>query len=59
MTRTTIQIFVHEIYSTTPKNNYTSNQTDVYHNDNIWSLDLYDLKDYGPKKIGVIDMFSW
>ena len=26
--------------------NYVTNKTDVYHIDDIWSLDLLDLKDY-------------
>ena len=28
---------------------YPTNKTDVYHIDDIWSLDILDLKDYGPK----------
>ena len=29
--------------------NFATNKTDVYHVDDIWSLDKLDLKDYGPE----------
>ena len=32
--------------------NYTTDKTDVYHIDNIWSLDILDLKDYGEDNNG-------
>ena len=48
MTQKNIKIFINEIYSKGPKNNYATNKTDVYHIDDIWSLDILDLKDYGP-----------
>ena len=42
-----------------------TNKTDVYHIDDIWSLDILDLKDYGPENnrgyryiLVVIDNFS-
>ena len=45
--------------------NYVTNKTDVYHIDDIWSLDTLDLKDYGPENnrgyryvLVVIDNFS-
>ena len=44
-----IKIFIDEIYSKGPKKNYATNKTDVYHIDDIWSLDILDLKDYGPE----------
>ena len=50
MTQKTIKIFINEFYSKPPKNNYPTNETDVYHIDDIddiWSLDTLDLKDYG------------
>ena len=47
MTQKNIKIFINEIYSKPPKKNYITNKTDVYHIDNIWSLDILDLKDYG------------
>ena len=28
---------------------YATNKTDVYYIDDIWSLDILDLKDYGPE----------
>ena len=28
---------------------YATNKTDVYHIDDVWSLDILDLKDYGPE----------
>ena len=49
MTQKNIKIFINEIYSKPPKKNYATNKTDVYYIDDIWSLDILDLKDYGPK----------
>ena len=49
MTQKNIQKFINEIYSKPPKNNYTTNKTDDYHIDDIWSLDILDLRDYGPE----------
>ena len=45
-----IKIFINEIYSKPPKKNYFTNKTDVYHIDDIWSLDILDLEDYGSEK---------
>ena len=47
MTQKNIKIFINEIYSKAPKKNYVTNKTDVYFIDDIWSLDILDLKDYG------------
>ena len=65
MTQKNIKIFINEIYSKPPKRNYASNKTDVYYIDDIWSLDILDLKDYGPENnrgyryvLVVIDNFS-
>ena len=65
MTQRNIKIFVNEIYSKPPIKNYATNKTDVYHFDDIWSLDILDLKDYGPKNnrryryvLVIIDHFS-
>ena len=65
MTKKNIKIFINEIYSKPPKKIYLTNKTDVHHIDHIWSLDVLDLKNYGPKnKRGykyvfvVIDKFS-
>ena len=49
MNQKNIGIFINEIYSKPPKKNYDTSKTDVYHIDHIWSLDILDLKDYGPK----------
>ena len=49
MTQKNIKIFINEIYSKAPKKNYATNKTNVYHIDDIWSLDILDLKDYGPE----------
>ena len=49
MTQKNIKIFINENYSKPPKRNYATNKTDVYFIDDIWSLDILDLKDYGPK----------
>ena len=49
--------FINEIYSKPPKKNYPTNKTDVYHIDDIWSLDILDLKITVLKRIEDIDMF--
>ena len=49
MTQKNIKIFINEIYSKPPKKYYATNKTDAYHIDDIWSLDILDLKDYGPE----------
>ena len=65
MTQKNIKIFINEIYSKPPKKNYVTNKTDVYHIDDVWSLDILDLKDYGPENnrnyryvFVIIDNFS-
>ena len=65
MTGKNLKIFGNEIYSKASKRNYAANKTDVYHIDDIWSLDISDLKDYGPKNntgyryvLVIIDNFS-
>ena len=49
MSQKNIKVFINEIYSKPPRKNYATNKTDFYHIDDIWSLDILDLKDYGPK----------
>ena len=49
MTQKNIKIFINEIYSKGPRKSYPTNKTDVYHIDDIWSLDILDLKDYGTE----------
>ena len=49
MTQKNIKIFMNEIYSKSPKKNYATNKTNVYYIDDIWSLDILDLKDYDPE----------
>ena len=49
MTQKNIKIFINEIYSKGPKKYYPTNKTNVYFIDDIWSLDILDLKDYGPE----------
>ena len=65
MSQKNIKIFINEIYSKPPKKNYVTNKTDVYHIDDIWSLDILDLNDYGPENnrnyryvFVIIDNFS-
>ena len=65
MTQKNIKLFINEIYSKPPKKFYPTNKTDVYHIGDTWSLDILDLKDYGPKNnkgyryvLVVIDNFS-
>ena len=49
MTQKNIKNFRNEIYSKPPKKNYATNKTDVYIINDIQSLDILDLKDYGPQ----------
>ena len=49
MTQKNIKIFINEIYSKPPKKNYVTNKIDVHYIEDIWSLDIPDFKDYGPK----------
>ena len=65
MNQKNIKIFINEIYSKPPRKSYPTNKTDVYHIDEILSLGILDLKDYGPKNnrgsryvLVIIDNFS-
>ena len=65
MSQKNIKIFINEIYSKGPKKNYATNKTNVYHIDDVWSLDILDLKDYGPENnrnyryvLVIVDNFS-
>ena len=65
MTQKKIEIFINEIYSEGSRKSYPTNKTDVYHIDDTWSIDILDLKDYGPENnrgyryvLVVIDNFS-
>ena len=65
MTKKTIKTLLNEFYSKPPKKIYATNRTDVYHIDDIWSLDTLDLKEYGPENnrryryvLVILDNFS-
>ena len=65
MTQKNIKIFINEIHPKPPKKKYATNKTDVYHIDDICSVDILDLKDYGPENnrgyryvLVIIDNFS-
>ena len=65
MTQKNIKIFINEIYCKPPKKYYPTNKTDVFYVDDIWSLDILDLEDYGPENnrgyrytLVIIDNFS-
>ena len=65
MTQKNIKIFINEIYSKPPKKYYNTNKTIVYYIDDTWSVDILDLKDYGPENnrnyryvLVIIDNFS-
>ena len=65
MTQKNIKRFINEIYSKRPKRNHATNKTYIYYIDDIWSLDILDLKDYGPENnrgyryvLVIIDNFS-
>ena len=49
MTQKSIKIFIDEIFSKPTRKNISTKETDVYHIDDIWSLDILDLKDYAPE----------
>ena len=63
MTQKKTEIFINE--SKGPKRNFPTNKTDIYHINDIWSLDILDLKDYAPENnrrykyvLVIIDNFS-
>ena len=56
MIHQTIRIFKNETFSK-PFRNTSTNKTDVCHIDDNWSLDILDLKDYGPENKKVLDVF--
>ena len=65
MTQKNIKTFIIEIYSRGPRKNYPTNKTHVYYIDEIRSLDILDLKDYGLENnrryryvLVIIDNFS-
>ena len=65
MTQKSIKIFINGIYSQGPRNSYPTNKTDVHRINEIWSFDIIDLNDYGPKNnkrytyvLVIIDNFS-
>ena len=65
MTQKNLKKFINEIYSKPPKRIYSTNKTNVYRIDDIYSLDILDLKDCGPENnrgyryvLVVIDNFS-
>ena len=49
MIQKSIKTFINEIYSKPSKKIYATDKTHVYHIDDIWNLDILDLKDYGPE----------
>ena len=49
MSQKNIKIFLNEFCSKPPKNYYPTNKTDVFYIDDVWSLDILELKDYGPE----------
>ena len=60
-----MKIFINEIYSKPSKKNHATNKTGVCHFDDICSLKILDLKDYGSEKdrryryvLVIIDNFS-
>ena len=65
MTQKSVKVLIDESCSKPPKKIYLTNKTDIYHIDDIWNLDILDLKDYGPENnrgyiyiLVVIDNFS-
>ena len=65
VTEKAIKVFMSETYSKPPKKNNTTNKTDVFYINNIWTLDILDLRDYGCENnrgyryvLVVFDIFS-
>ena len=65
MTQKNSKILINEIYSKPPRKRYATNKTDVYHIDDIWSLDILDLKVFDSENnrgyryvLVMIDKFS-
>ena len=65
MTQKNLKKILNEIYSKPPKKNYNTNKTHVYYIDDIWSVDILYLKDYGLENnrgyrygLVIIDNFS-
>ena len=65
MTQKNIKLVINEKYSKGSRRNYVTNKTDIYSIDDIWSLNILDLKDYGPESrrryrcvLVIIDNFS-
>ena len=52
MTQKTIKRFIIEVYLKPAKTIYATYKTDVFFKDDIWSLDIPDLKQYGPGNNG-------
>ena len=57
MKRGITKIFINEIYTQPPNRNYPTNKTIVKSIDDIWSSDLLDMNDYGPKNNKGLDIF--
>ena len=49
MTQKSIRSSINESYSKRPEKTYPTNKTNVNHIDDIWSLDIFNLNDYGPE----------
>ena len=65
MAQKSIKTFIDELYSNPPRKNYSTNKTGIHHIDDFWSLDILDLKDYGPEintghryVLVIMDIFS-
>ena len=49
MTQKNKKIFVNGVSNKGPKRIYITKETDIYHIDDLCSLDILDLRDYGPE----------
>ena len=50
MTQKTVKTFLDENYPKPTEKNYPTNKTNLYHIDDIWSLDIWELEDRVLKK---------
>ena len=56
MTQETKKFLISEKYSK-PQKKLCHNKTDVYHTDDIWYLDILEIKGYGPENNKVTKIF--
>ena len=59
MTQQTINKFRGEFFSKPPRKNHNTNNTNVYHIDDTWIIDISDLGGFGPEKKVIDTFYLW